>query len=666
MPEINDGSRTIEYEISDKFITGISDIEQTEESETSRGINELTFTFSNGETATLTVRNGEAGGFPVPVEYAADMIEQDKIYLYLGNENGYETGYLYAFINDQWTQTSLYGVGQDGYSPEVTVSKVEGGVEVRVADRSGITTATIENGTATDEQVADWLDNHPEATTTVQDGSITEAKLASDVTGIIDGLTSGVTNINTRIDDHGVTSINVFPHYRGHMNDSNLWNQINGKYLHIVVPVTPGDRVTISIGNGAQRYIGFLKSYTVPAVYDPVPFSDQAGFTTKIMVAKTIQNFIVPSDANYLVIEDTMNESYAPVNILEINNYDFVNTLVDHMRKFYKDRFFIDWEIGVINASTGADVASTNRVRTAGYYDIKDGVKITIPADMKLYIVIYDSDNTHIHSYGWMNENFVYYKRGLNEAKFRLFVGFDNDATMTYAWYGNRVTVEYLDIPDDAPVWYAFGDSITQGYYSENGSLAGVTVMGYPTYAALENGWKLYNLGVGGSGYIKDSTSLSKPNAKGQMENINFSDCDICTLAFGVNDWHYNQVIGTVDDDPSDGTTMASNMKWCIEKIMTDNPLCRLNIILPMNCSTYGGDFDSDWGLGCAFSTSGTLQHVIDVIKGIAEYYHLPYIDQSNSGIANRYNIQAVLNDGIHPALETFKPYGLRIAKEIK
>ena len=32
-----------------------------------------------------------------------------------------------------------------------------------------------------EKAVQEWLDDHPEATTTVQDGSITEAKLAQDV-----------------------------------------------------------------------------------------------------------------------------------------------------------------------------------------------------------------------------------------------------------------------------------------------------------------------------------------------------------------------------------------------------------------------------------------------------------------------------------------------------
>ncbi len=66
----------------------------------------------------------------------------------------------------------------DGFEPpEVSVTQTGEGAEISVTDASGTTTATVYNGTATDEQVADWLDNHPEATTTVQDGSITTPKM---------------------------------------------------------------------------------------------------------------------------------------------------------------------------------------------------------------------------------------------------------------------------------------------------------------------------------------------------------------------------------------------------------------------------------------------------------------------------------------------------------
>lgn len=53
------------------------------------------------------------------------------------------------------------------------------------------TTEWVNVGTPTEEQindaVADWLDDHPEATTTVQDGAITKQKFADGVTELFDG-----------------------------------------------------------------------------------------------------------------------------------------------------------------------------------------------------------------------------------------------------------------------------------------------------------------------------------------------------------------------------------------------------------------------------------------------------------------------------------------------
>ena len=53
--------------------------------------------------------------------------------------------------------------------------------------------ATIEKA------VTDWLDDHPEATTTVEDGSITEEKLAADVALILSNLESDVTDAKNAI-----------------------------------------------------------------------------------------------------------------------------------------------------------------------------------------------------------------------------------------------------------------------------------------------------------------------------------------------------------------------------------------------------------------------------------------------------------------------------------
>jgi len=227
------------------------------------------------------------------------------------------------------------------------------------------------------------------------------------------------------------------------------------------------------------------------------------------------------------------------------------------------------------------------------------------------------------------------------------------------AWYHYIVAGTQSDT-----VWYAFGDSITRGTYCIDSETLGLTSDNYVYYAATRNGYKFTNYGEGASGYLH--VGEFGTNAKGRIGAVDFTGCNLVTLAFGVNDWHYEMPIGTVDDLPSAGDTMASNMKWCIEKILTDNPKCKIVVLLPMNCSKYGGDFDSDWGLGTSLPTSGTLQHVIDVIKGIAEYYHLQYIDQSNTSVVNRFNINNCLLDGIHPDLPTYKQLGLNIAKQIQ
>lgn len=54
------------------------------------------------------------------------------------------------------------------------------GAAVAIAKKNAVDPAVIEGA------VADWLDDHPEATTTVQDGSITKAKLDSNLQGTVD------------------------------------------------------------------------------------------------------------------------------------------------------------------------------------------------------------------------------------------------------------------------------------------------------------------------------------------------------------------------------------------------------------------------------------------------------------------------------------------------
>ena len=86
-----------------------------------------------------------------------------------------DTGSAYFYEEEADTPTSTKRRPTPGTRREVAAMAELGTVVALIKSMSGADPAVIE------EAVADWLAAHPEATTTVQDGSITEAKLAQDV-----------------------------------------------------------------------------------------------------------------------------------------------------------------------------------------------------------------------------------------------------------------------------------------------------------------------------------------------------------------------------------------------------------------------------------------------------------------------------------------------------
>ena len=78
-----------------------------------------------------------------------------------------------SYIND------VYDSFIRGVTPVVTKTQTASGTKVDFSIGDVNTSFEVANGMATDAQVTAWLNAHPEATTTVQDGSLTEAKFSS-------------------------------------------------------------------------------------------------------------------------------------------------------------------------------------------------------------------------------------------------------------------------------------------------------------------------------------------------------------------------------------------------------------------------------------------------------------------------------------------------------
>lgn len=221
---------------------------------------------------------------------------------------------------------------------------------------------------------------------------------------------------------------------------------------------------------------------------------------------------------------------------------------------------------------------------------------------------------------------------------------------------------------DGTVIWFALGDSITQGYYSvlENGTgtLRFDAQQGWAKLVAEKTGWELINSAVGGSGYVFKGTVLDKLSGREHIDKIDFAAAELVTLAFGINDWKGDRKLGAMEDDIATGGTFYSNMRYCIEKIQKDCPNAEIVVIAPMNSCRYGLA-EKNWALGYKFPRSKTLQHIYDAMKEVCDYYGLPLIDLTHNEEINS-DIQNWLPDGVHPSLEKHARLAEILEEELK
>lgn len=205
-------------------------------------------------------------------------------------------------------------------------------------------------------------------------------------------------------------------------------------------------------------------------------------------------------------------------------------------------------------------------------------------------------------------------------------------------------------------VLYAVGDSITKGYGLSD-------LNSWPKRMIGINGYdseKSVVLGYSGSGFC--TTGESK-TARIVVDETDFSEADVVTVAWGVNDWkNYN---ATLED-------FFSEMEYCFTKIRGDNPYCRIFYILPFNWKPASSSFDTFYALGYAGDSNNarpygnTLQTFVNMIKDrFAEEplkdLDIHVVDMTKTPAITRYNINTALLDGLHPTSDC---HGL-LAKEI-
>lgn len=119
-------------------------------------------------------------GNPIRVLSVAEMLDKTQIYLYCGSEEGYALGHWYYWNGNEWEDGGVYA--NITYQTDKTLTIAGMAADAKAA---GDRLTLLENGgfqikeSFLMEQIANWLNEHPEATTTVLDGSLTEEKFAN-------------------------------------------------------------------------------------------------------------------------------------------------------------------------------------------------------------------------------------------------------------------------------------------------------------------------------------------------------------------------------------------------------------------------------------------------------------------------------------------------------
>ena len=226
-----------------------------------------------------------------------------------------------------------------------------------------------------EQAVSDWLDDHPEATTTVQDGSITEAKLAQDVLAYlaeIDTLSSAITRMDEAAFAEKTVTETVTT--RTELKDTVTWEDgyvTNGTayptsttYKHTTIEVVPTDE--ISVWDGADEVA--------------VRFADQMNGTTVVNAGSNEKPCVIQTGVTSVVIS---------VQTTYINKDNF------HLKKKHTET--ITETVYGLDTDDAPQADSTKPVTSKGIYTaVKNGIH-SIPCIIErgsTFPIVMDAMNT--------------------------------------------------------------------------------------------------------------------------------------------------------------------------------------------------------------------------------------------------------------------------------
>lgn len=540
--------------------------------------------------------------------------------------------------NNNWfiggTDTGKPSKGRDG----VSVTHEWDGTVLKVTSSSGTSSADLKgaSGTATDEQVSvavsKWLDEHPEATTTVADDSITTKKLADDVLKEIE------TDKNITVVLYDCMDANKTGFIQGKFVDGIPVEDANGSaYFTPYIKITDYKRLYHYVaGNPFLRFYDENKAYVgggykgdglmaelAPqgAVYVVAEWANHTIFKYDKIVytakEKTHQlqhmakgeaphteetTYVLPDDASAITLHPIYGETYTyysgktnPKCIIE--EYDVLGKLT-------------------------------------GYIQVSNGLPYTPSSDCVAYITAYGAHNVG----GTLTGKFAFYDKVQN---LNLILTADNFTPTTY-----RLILEHMGENQPTALsrqWankslMAFGTSIT--YISDkNGNV------GYLQLLQSNFGFGEYVNGGQDGKAMADNTT----NGTGIVSAIRATDvsaADLIIIEAGTNDFKLNVPIGElgmIGDTEFNTGTFYGAYRAAIEYIRSNNPTCPIIVCSPLQRDNSGYD------VKYTNSAGHKLIDYVNAVEAVAEMYALEYVDLYRRSGMTKANLDVATKDGLHP-----------------
>lgn len=551
---------------------------------------------------------------------------------------------------------------------------------------------------AIEQAVTDWLDDHPEATTTVEDGSITEEKLASDVLADLAEI-EGLKEAIAKIPGENIAGCEIV------RNMFNPYTAISGKYvdysdgtLKSNSSYTASDFIEVEASTKYQANCGHYAWYTADKAY--------------ISGASSNINGNSPSNAKYARIDkstssigelvmykgafrDTSDyEPYkvsfpwlkapADVDAGTLNNYGA--TFVNMFNKYTAvDGQYVDHANGQFTSN-----ASYFRSR---YIPVKPST--TYKVSLANRYAVYDKDKIYISG---ANLNNTYTFTTPNNAAFVVICGtpvtkkdeyiIAEEANYPASYESYGVVVPWIKpkvakSKYDGKTLVCFGDSIT--YMDYAGTIAGDTGMnvinqGYSSarwaYAddanQYVNAFAMHELIkalttedyttpdtiIGVTGYETQAAQLAA------LKLIDFTKVDFVSFACGTNDF----ASATALDNPSDKYDtdyFMGAIRYCIKTLLTAYPNLKIICASPIyRFWTSGGVVTDDCD---TYEVGGKkLKDFCDAIKEVCDECHVAYVDNLKNAGINEFNRTVYISsDGTHPNVPGRELIGHRIGAAV-